>query len=235
MTYLKLNYSKKIARKIVEVHLTLENIKSPHYSFIFEDLVEIGDKKTLDSISKFVENNFFELMNDKYGNYVLTKVIKKRPEDTEAFYSKLDLSTLNMNSNIVLRIFENFCKNRDIEKIKKILREFYHIDKDESVFQNLLLKFSDGLNTKYVTVICNLMDLDEDIFNVNNDFVKFYDNAWLNKKCGITLVKGFLEGGAKNKTKRKLLPKITLNKKLLKTKDGLKISNLIKTIKNTRH
>lgn len=234
VSYLKTDYSKTISRKIIEIFLTLENIKNPHYSFIFEDIIEIGDRKTVELISKFIEGDFDELVNDKCANYVVSKLIGKIPEKSDVYFSLMDLSTLNINSNIVLRVFENFCRDGKIENVKNLLTNFYQISEDESVFYKLLISSSEGLNTKFIDSVIYLVDLEGDVLNVNSDLVKYYNNGWLNKKCGIKLIKSFLEGGAPNKTKKQLISKLNISASLLKKKDGLKISNLCKTLKRTK-
>ncbi|KAF9761490.1 hypothetical protein NGRA_2607 [Nosema granulosis] len=231
---LKIDYSKRIAREIVAKYLNLENIRNPHYSFVFEDIIEIGDKKTLRGISKFIQANFGELVSDKCANYVVSKLISKLPEKTDVFYSLIDLQSLNINSNIMVRILENFSRGADVGKVGEVLKDFYHISEEDGVFFKLLIDSSEGLNTKFIDTVRFLMDIEGDVFNINSDFVKHYDGSWLNKKCGIKLVKSFLEGGATNKTKKMLISKLNISASLLKKKDGVKISNLAKSLKRTK-
>jgi uncharacterized low-complexity protein len=226
--YLKLNYSKQVSRILVKKYVVEDNLKNKMYSYIFEDLINISEKKTLSMIFDKVKTQFSEYINDQYAVFFILSLIKRYPEENDFYLSYCDKEM--KNSNVMLKVLENYCILKNIKKIKKILKEFYDIEDD--VFKNILMSHSESPDTKYINLICLLMDLD--ILRVNEDFIKYFNNDWIHRKYGIKLLKGFLEGGSDNKLKSRFARKINIGGSLNKKKEGKKILNLIKTYKKLK-
>lgn len=226
--YLKLNYSKQVLRILVNKYVREDNLKNKMYTYILEDLINISDTKTLLIIFGKIKNQFGDYINDKYAVFFVLSLIKKYPVENDFYLSFCEKDM--KNSNVLLKVLENYCVLKKVKKIKKVLKDYYGIEKD--VFKNILMSHTDSPDTKYINLICLLMDLD--ILRVNKDFIEYFNNEWVHRKYGINLLKGFFEGGSDNKLKSEFARKISIGGSLNKKKEGKQLLNLIKTYKKLK-
>lgn len=220
--YLKLSYSRTISRKIIEVYFSSDNCKNKIFSYVFEDLINISDKKTIQKMFLILKNCYSELINNNIASFVVIAFIKKYLEQTDFFYENI---TNFQNMNVILGILENYVKLKNYKKVNEIFKNFYGVEDD--VFKFFLLSRTDTPDTKFINLICLLMDVDK--YDVNKDFCEYFEKEWIHKKYGLCLMKAFLEGQASKKLKIGFAKKFNFSRSLSTKKDGKKILSLIKS------
>ncbi|KKO76353.1 hypothetical protein AAJ76_4000106108 [Vairimorpha ceranae] len=223
--YLKFMKSKSLLRKIVRIFVNSKYTFNKLYTYIFEDLINLSDDKSLEMVYQRIKPQFIDYINDNYGVFVILALIKKYPKENDFYFS---YCTKGMkNTNVLLRVTENYCKLGEYKKVKKILLNFYEIKNE--VFKNLLLRSTDTPDTKHINLVVCLMNAN--LYGINDDFIKYYKNEWIHRKFGLTLLKGFFEGGAENACKSAFARKINVGASLHKKKEGKQLLNLIKSYK----
>ncbi|WUR03100.1 pumilio 23-like protein [Vairimorpha necatrix] len=223
--YLKIVPSKKVLRVLIRKFFKPEYIFNKLYTYIFEDIINLIDEKSLKLIFETIKPHFKEYMNDKFGVFLILALIKNFPNETEFYFSQCEIGM--KNSNVLLKVTENFCKLKKIEKVQEILTNFYGFKND--IFKNFLLNHTESPDTKYINLVILFMEMD--LFYVNEDFTKYFKAEWAHKKFGLSLLLGFFEGGADDKLKSTFAKELNLSSGLNKKKEGKKIFSLVKSYK----
>jgi len=103
-------------------------------------------------------------------------------------------------------------------------------NRDGGLFKSLLLERYEGIDTKYLGIVLNFMKMPAKYnFRVNEDFVGQFSKAWIQKRAGIELLMGYVEGSDDGENKREFLEQnIDEFWKCRKWREGRRFMNKVK-------
>lgn len=225
-TFLQITKSQSMIANIIEMDCSVDNIKKR--GFFYEILPEISSSRNISAIYEIVKDSLMELSELDSTSYFMQSFIRNY-HSPENILSKLEISKFEKDSNIILCLLESMQICKAHTHIEYLILNFYEIQKND-VFRSFLLDKYGSLDSKYVKSIANFMYFPASCnYNVNSDFLKYFQKSWLKTKSGITLICAFAEGSANSNQKSKFFKEnIDLFWNAYKWNEGKKfIKNLI--------
>lgn len=221
--FLQISRSQSLIETIIKNDCSPENIKNK--GFFYEILPTVASKKNLQLIFNQIKGNFLELSLCEQSSYFVQSFLRHSSFGVEIYNEiKEEIDNFDPNSNVILSIVESLQnnvllnkhqnnvllnKNDSISSVKimnEIIENFYKIEK--SVFEDFLLSRHGTIDSKYINLIVNFMKMPSKYnYNVNRDFLRFFNKEYLKNKSGIKLLVGFIEGSFDQKEKGLFLEK----------------------------
>lgn len=199
--YLRCTSDRELIAKSVDAYFNSEALRSPIFSYFFEDLAEFAKKDTLDAMLEKVEPVLASLGLADFSNYVV-RVLAERCCAQKVYKCVADhLDQYPRNSNVVLSLLLSMYRSHELPLFLSLVHRFYGPD---NLFQSLLLE-SGKVVYKYVEIAMLVMSLSESHEHVqrfNADFLRLFDKSWLYEAPGRELTQGFLTGSAAPGKKR---------------------------------
>lgn len=203
--FLQITRSQSLVECVINSDFTVEHIKER--SFLYEVLPVIAGKKMLEKIYSKLKGTFNELSLCEQSSYFMQSFLRNSTFG-KAVLEELELDDFDPNSNVILSLLESLQKSMCIDKVKQLVEDFYKIEPSKSLFEEFLLERYGTLDSKFVGVIVNFMQMPEKHnFFVNEDFLRLFRGEWVSCKAGISLIVGFVSGSCDQRTKSLFLEK----------------------------
>ncbi|KAM0680348.1 hypothetical protein GINT2_001404 [Glugoides intestinalis] len=201
--FLQITRSQSLAECLINSDVKVENIKER--SFLYEVLPMIAGKKMLEKLYSMLKGSFNELSLCEQSSYFMQSFLRNSTFG-EAVLEELELEEFDLNSNVILALLESLQKAMCVDKVNLLIQDFYRIEQNKSLFEEFLLERHGTLDSKFVGVVVNFMQMPEKHnFFVNEDFIRLFRREWLSSKAGITLIDGFISGTSSQRTKSRFL------------------------------
>lgn len=201
--FIQITKSQSLIKEVIKTDMNIENIKKRGY--FYEAVCTAANKRNSEEIYNVIKDSVMDLGLADSTSFVISAFLRNSTQGGR-FLNKMDLNSFEENSNVIVALLESLQKSNNYLDVENLLKSFYKIE--SKVFENLLLKKYTSIDSKFVQVIINFMEMNEkNNFNVNADFVRHFQKEWLNNKSGINLITGFLHGSASTFTKEKFLNK----------------------------
>lgn len=188
--FMQITKSQSLLEYFLERDCSYENIMQK--GFLYEIIPSISSKKNLALIFKRIHASFMQLCINEKSSYFMQSFLRNSSYGAEV-YKEIDFEEFGEDSNVIVALLESLQVSMNYELVNKIIKNFYKID--NSVFKTLLLEKYGSLDSKYLKVICNFLEMPEKhSFNCTSDFLTSFQKDWAKTKNGIALVISFSKG-----------------------------------------
>jgi hypothetical protein len=213
LAYLKCKSKRqKVISKILGSWVNAEALGDPVVSYFYEGVVSLSKGSNLSKFYEMVRKDFIPLCLDRNGNFIMQELIKRY--DVNVVYDLLyeHLNKFPFNSNVILSMVLALQNNNCYDRAVGIIKEFYLHETNGDVYDVLLFRNSDSIDTKYLKIVVNLYLLprEHDLSReVNDGFNKHFSKMWLYERSGSELVKTYLMGKGDAHLKSKFITNIS--------------------------
>lgn len=201
--------------------------------FLYEIIPTVSNKKNLRLIYSKIKGKCKDLALAEKSSYFMQSFLRHSLFGREVYeeLSKDGFEGFDSNSNIILALAESLQKCQEYELVNDLLSRFYK--PSDSLFEELLLSKYGSLDSKFVNVVTNFMQLPrrkgyEHFYSVNEDFTRLFKREWIRSKSGIALLLGFVKGSSDPETKGRFLERnIDLLWKCVKWREGKEFARTV--------
>lgn len=223
--FLQITKSQSLIECVINQNLT-DNIEDSiqNNGFLYEIIPTISNKNNMKLLYSKTKGLFKNLALVDKSSYFVQSFLRNSQFGKEIYKEFDNFDDFESNSNIVLAFVESFQKLQEYELVKNLISNYFKIEK--SFFEEFLLKKYGSIDTKYVNLIINFMNLPkrkgfEVFYNVNKDFLIFFKKDWIKNKSGIKLIIAFIKGFATTEMKSRFIEdNIDLFKVCMTWKEG---------------
>lgn len=206
--YLECSRKQRLIEAVIDRHCSPGSIRKPVFSYFFESLVGFVASAHLERIFQKIRDEVARLGVDENSNYVVRRLADRYNPVVLYEHIAPSLKDYPKSSNVVVSLLCSLYRVGEREAFLRIFTEFYG---PGDFFGGHLLR-NGKVVQKYVGLASLVMSLrgrpgdDIDVIKqINEDFLKEFNKAWLREDAGRRLATGFLTGSATPRQKRRFI------------------------------
>lgn len=207
-TFLLISKSQSLMEWLIENDCDVEAIEAK--GFLYELIATIASKKNLALIYSRINGQCTQLALSEKASYFMKAFLRSSAFGKEIYKEIRDCEEIDANSNVILALVESLQRAEEYKLVDRLISKYYA--PEGPLFKEFLLDKHGTLDTKFVGVIVNFMNLPkkkgfEHFYRVNTDFVELFEKDWAKTKSGISLLIGYVNGKAEKREKSAFLEK----------------------------